>query len=156
MPSPRLVSATTVNDLQSIREMFQEYERGINVDLCFQGFAHELATLPGSYVAPRGKLLLALQDGVPVGCAGLRPLEDAIAELKRLYVRPAARGMGLGRKLATAIVDAARDSGYDVLRLDTLASMSEAIGLYRSLGFRRIAPYMHSPLSDPLYFELVL
>jgi putative acetyltransferase len=151
-----LVDATGAQQIEIAREMFLEYERAIRVDLCFQGFADELAGLPGAYAPPRGRLLLALGGGEPLGCAALRPLADDACEMKRLYVRPAARGRGLGRSLATAIVGAGRASGYRRMRLDTLATMTEAIALYRSLGFIEIPSYRPNPLPGPLFFELAL
>jgi putative acetyltransferase len=139
-----------------VRQMFRDYERAIQVDLCFQGFAAELAGLPGAYAPPRGRLLLAIAAGEPIGCVGLRPIDGEAAEMKRLFVRPQARGGGVGRLLATAAVEAARAAGYRRLRLDTLASMAEAISLYRSLGFEEIPPYTPNPLPGPLFFELAL
>jgi ribosomal protein S18 acetylase RimI-like enzyme len=136
--------------------MFREYEGAVGVDLCFQGFAEELAGLPGAYVRPRGRLLLATGSNEVLGCVALRPLDEGTAEMKRLYVRPEARRQGIGRRLAMAIIDAARGAGYARLRLDTLATMIEATALYRSLGFREIAPYRPNPLPAPLFLELLL
>lgn len=149
-----MIHAATASDVEQVRELFREYQRAIGVDLCFQGFDAELAGLPGAYAPPRGQILLAGGAG---GCVALRPFgDDDTCEMKRLYVRPAHRGTGLGRRLATAIVDEARRAGYARMRLDTLATMSEAIGLYESLGFVRIAAYRHNPLDDAVYMELIL
>lgn len=147
-----------------VRALFQEYADAIQVDLCFQGFAQELAGLPGAYAPPSGRLLLARCDGALAGCVGLRPFEPdharaaggRVCEMKRLYVRPAFRGRGIGRKLATAVVDAARAIGYERMRLDTLAHMAAAIALYRSLGFADVPPYRHNPLPRATYMELNL
>jgi RimJ/RimL family protein N-acetyltransferase len=154
--APLIAEVTDPARMDVVRDLFREYQRAIGVDLCFQGFAEELATLPGAYAPPRGRLLLATIDGHPVGCVALRPLDGDAAEMKRLYVRPAAQGQGLGRRLATAIIAAARALGYRSVRLDTLASMTDAIALYRALGFVEISPYRPNPLPGPRYFELTL
>ena len=155
-------------DLALARGLIEEYAAGLGVDLCFQGLADELATLPGKYGAPAGRLLLAGPPDDAVGCIALRPLapgsfgvsDDAFAppvgEVKRLYVQPRARGTGTGRALATATVDAARAFGYRTLCLDTLERMSEARALYESLGFRRCARYYDNPLGDVAYYVLRL
>jgi GNAT superfamily N-acetyltransferase len=135
-----------------VRELFVEYSRQLGVDLCVQNFHEELAALPGSY-----QLIVVAKDGeFPAGCAGLRPLEPGIAELKRLYVRDAYRGTGLGRRLTEAMIKEAVRMGYRSLRLDTLPGMERAIALYRSLGFREIAAYHGTTLPGLLYFELSL
>lgn len=139
-----------------VRELFQEYAGGLDVDLSFQGFAEELATLPGAYAPPGGALLLGLDDGDPAGCVALRPLEPGIAELKRLYVRPAYRGSGWGRMLAERAIAAARAAGHTTLRLDTLPSMAGAHRLYRALGFVEIPPYRHNPVPGSAFLELSL
>jgi ribosomal protein S18 acetylase RimI-like enzyme len=151
-----IVQATSAADVASARELFEEYQRAIGVDLCFQGFAEELSALPGAYRPPAGRLLLARGPEGVLGCAALRPLADDIGEIKRLYVRPGARGRGLGKRLTQAIIGAARDVGYARLRLDTLPSMGLAIDLYRSLGFHAIPPYGGRRLPGALFFELPL
>jgi len=152
----RCVEVQTTEDLRVVRELFLEYARDIGVDLCFQGFEQELAELPGRYAPPEGRLLLARQGSEPSGCVALRKLDAGICEMKRLYVRPAFRGAGLGRELANAIIAAARAEGYEWMRLDTLASMKPAIALYESLGFKRVAPYCHNPMADAVFMELNL
>ncbi len=140
-------------DLADALALFTSYATSLGVDLAYQGFADELATLPGKYAPPGGELLLArAADGAPLGCVALRPLDPpGCCEMKRLYVAPRARGLGLGRALAVAIVDAAERIGYREIRLDTLPSMDEAIGLYRILGFAPIAPYYDTPVAGTLF-----
>ncbi|HEX2433265.1 MAG TPA: GNAT family N-acetyltransferase [Gaiellaceae bacterium] len=139
----------------TVRALFEEYAAALGVDLGFQDFERELAGLPGEYVPPGGRLLLALGPE-PAGCVALRPFAPSVCEMKRLYVRPAHRGSGLGRLLAEAIVDAGRDAGYERMRLDTLPSMAAARGLYRSLGFVEIEAYRHNPIHGTTYFERAL
>ena len=143
-------------DLESVRAIFREYADGLGIDLCFQGFEDELATLPGKYAEPQGRVLLAEDDGQALGCVAMRPLEGALCEMKRLYVRPAGRGRHLGRQLAAAICRAAKEGGYTRMRLDTLSSMQAAQQLYRSLGFERIAPYVFNPIEGAVYMEVDL
>ena len=149
-------TAATPHDFAQARALFEEYAAWLAIDLCFQGFAEELASLPGAYAPPRGMLLLAGPDDVPVGCVALRPLSEGVAEVKRLYVRPAARGTGLGMRLARAVIDGARAIGYRELKLDTLERMAAARALYGSLGFRECAPYYHNPVPGAVYLALAL
>ena len=146
----------TPDDVEQARRLFREYETSLGVDLFFQGFEEELAGLPGKYAPPRGRLLLAADGPMPSGCVALRPLGDSVCEMKRLYVRPAARGTRLGRRLAETILGEARAIGYARMRLDTLPTMREAIRLYRSLGFAEIAPYYESPVVGTFSMERVL
>jgi putative acetyltransferase len=151
-----IVDAMAVDDGLTVRCLFEEYAASLGIDLCFQGFAEELAGLPGDYAPPRGRLLLALQDGETAGRVALRPLEPAVCEMKRLYVRPAFRAHGIGRVLISRVVQEAQRAGYQHMRLDTLPSMTAAQALYRRLGFQEIAPYCKNPIEGAVFLELQL
>jgi putative acetyltransferase len=159
-PEIALLSAPSRADLDRVRAIFREYAEGLGVDLCFQGFDEELATLPVDSVTPLATLLLARAGGEIAGCCGLRPLDTVdvanAAEMKRLYVRPAFRGTGLGRRLAQAALDAARQLGYSCVLLDTLSDMEAARALYEDLGFREIPPYYHNPIAGAHYLQVDL
>lgn len=157
-PSVDVAPATAVADLVDVAALFRAYATELNVDLCFQGFEAELASLPGKYAAPAGALLLArTADGRAVGCVALRPVEPpGCCEMKRLYVAPGGRGMGLGRRLAEAILREAERIGYCEMRLDTLPRLTEAVALYRALGFAEIAPYYPTPLGQTLFMGRAL
>lgn len=159
-PQISLVEAQDATQLQSVRELFREYQQGLGVDLCFQNFENELAALPGEYGAPAGAVLLARIDGQPAGCAALRALPDAdyanACEMKRLYVRRAFRRFGLGRLLAQALLSHARQAGYSTLLLDTLDDMEAARGLYTSLGFQEVPPYYYNPIPGAHYLKVDL
>ncbi len=137
--------------------LFEEYAGWIGINLDFQDFATELATLPGAYVPPSGALLLAVEGETPVGCVAVRPLAPpAICEMKRLYVRPSWQGHGFGEALARAIIGCARAAGYERMRLDTLPAMAPAQALYRRLGFQEIPAYRYNPVPGTTYMELQL
>lgn len=156
-PEIALVEPDSPALLDATREIMREYAEGLGVDLCFQNFEAELAALPGEYAPPGGTLLLALVDGQVAGCGALRALADVdyanACEMKRLYVRRAFRGFGLGRVLAQALLDRAVEAGYSNLLLDTLDDMEAARGLYESLGFEEIPPYYFNPIPGAHYLR---
>lgn len=143
-------------DIPDVRRLFREYADGVGVSLCFQGFEEEMAGLPGAYAPPGGRLLLAWDGEALAGCVALRPLGNADCEMKRLYVRPAARGRWLGRRLAERVIADARSMGCRRLCLDTLPTMTSAIALYRALGFRDIEAYAFNPVEGALFLGLDL
>ena len=153
-----IAPASLPTDLPALRELFRAYAASLPIDLGYQGFDGELASLPGKYAAPAGALLIARDAaGVALGCVAMRPLdEDGVCEMKRLYVAPAGRGQGLGRALALAIIDAARAAGYREMRLDTLASMTSAQALYKTLGFTEIGAYYDTPIENTVFMSLRL
>ncbi len=150
-------TAVGAEDMATLRALFHEYQDWLRVDLCFQDFETELATLPGQYAPPAGRLWLATVEGALAGCVGFRPHEGARAcEMKRLWLRPAYRNLVLGRRLAVTSIAAARAAGYRTICLDTLSFMDAARALYASLGFHEIPAYYHNPLDDVRYLELDL
>ncbi len=178
---PVLITAQSPEELGGVRAVFCEYAQTLGIDLTFQGFDEELSSLPGDYAPPRGTLLLALIDADDMaptededillqrpsdprmriaGCCALRPLDAAdypnAAEMKRLYVRPSFRGLGLGRQLAEAILDAGRSAGYSCVLLDTLSDMESARALYEDLGFTEVPPYYHNPIAGSHYLKVDL
>ena len=159
-PEITLVRVESLDLIEPAREILREYAASLAIDLCFQNFEAELASLPGEYAPPSGQLLLAFVDSGLAGCGGLRALNDAdyanACEMKRLYVRPAFRRFGLGRVLAEALLDEARRAGYSVMLLDTLDEMESARELYARLGFEEIAPYYFNPIPGAHYLKAEL
>jgi putative acetyltransferase len=173
-----LVQAQTIGEIEAARTLFREYQQFLGVDWCFQDFETELATLPGRYAPPvdwcfqdfetelatlpgryappKGRLLLALDGEYTAGCVALRPLDNRAYEMKRLFIRPTYRGQGLGRILATRVVNEASALGYAVMRLDTLEGLGDAMRLYESLSFQRRAPYYANPLPGVVCWERAL
>lgn len=147
-------------DLTAVRELFLDYQAGLGIDLGFQGFEAELAGLPGAYAAPAGALLLACVDGEPAGCCAMRPLYNTdhlnACEMKRLFVRPAFRGFGLGRLLVERVLSDGQLSGYTTMLLDTLSDMETARALYQEVGFVEVAPYYHNPIPGAHYLKVDL
>lgn len=152
----RIDQASALRDIESVKSLFREYESLIGFPLDFQGFKAELATLPGSYAPPLGRLLLARFRENPSGCVALRPFSQGICEMKRLFVRHDYRCTGLGRKLCRLIISEARYVGYSAMRLDTIESMVLAVKLYESLGFKEIPAYRKNPIRGARFFELQL
>ena len=154
-PQLSIIPAKPIH-LPEIEALFREYETFLGVDLCFQGFEEELADLPGKYTPPRGALLIAFVNDQAAGCVALRPLDNGSCEMKRLFVRPDYRGLGLGRQLAHRIIEESKKIGYERMKLDTLEFLEEAIHLYKGLGFKQIGSYYDNPLEKVSYWELDL
>jgi putative acetyltransferase len=153
-----MVTVTQVNErdeLLAVRALFEEYAASLNFDLCFQGFTEELANLPGNYAPPEGRLLLAFYSA-EAGCVALQKFAEGICEMKRLYVKPRFRGLGIGRTLAETIISEARKIGYRRMCLDTVPSMREAQLLYQALGFKDVETYRYNPICGTRFMELVL
>ncbi len=146
----------TSNEVETIRSLFKEYQSLLGIDLGFQGFEQELQNIPGEYAPPGGRLLLAINDGKPVGCVALREFHGKQCEMKRLYIRQSARGLGIGKALVSRIIDEARLIGYKEIILDTLPSMIEAQNLYYSFGFHEIPPYRPNPVPGARYLGKIL
>lgn len=152
-----IVTATTPEQIAEAKALCLEYAESLGFSLCFQGFDREMAEFPGKYARDSGgALLLGLVDGRIAGAVALRDLGERVCEMKRLYVRSFARGTGLGRRLAEAIIAEAGRLGYRAMRLDTLPSMAAAVALYRGLGFRPIPPYTYNPVPGAMFFERAL
>ena len=153
----RLTQVKTPSEIQHARELFQEYEAGLGISLCFQNFAEELANLPGDYTPPGGRLLLVQEFNQIMGCIALRQLGPTTCEMKRLFVRPEYRDRKLGRVLVEAIIEEARKIGYTHMRLDTITDrMERAAALYKAIGFVEIAPYRDNPVDTATFMELDL
>ncbi|MGB2768126.1 MAG: GNAT family N-acetyltransferase [Candidatus Zixiibacteriota bacterium] len=152
----KLIQADSEEYLPQARELLMEYAVSLGFDLHFQEFKKELAEFPGEYAPPDGRLLLAMHDEQLAGCVALRKISEGVCEIKRLYVRPEFRKKGIGKELATAIIEEAREIGYKHMRLDTVPFMKEAIALYRSLGFKEIESYRYNPIEGAKFMELDL
>ena len=154
---PKIEAISAPEEYETLGRLVREYAEGLGIDLSFQHFDEELAGLAIQYGPPTGRAFLARgPSGEAAGCVAVRRFEGDICEMKRLYVRPNFRGLRLGRRLADAAVGAARDLGYRVMRLDTMAFMKEANGLYRSMGFKEISAYRLNPIENPIFMELAL
>ena len=155
--SMKLVQVQSDEDTARARALFEEYAAWLGINLCFQNFDKELASLPGDYAPPDGRLMFAFEGDQLAGCVALRKIGEGICEMKRLFVRPEFRGRGLGRQLTEGIIKEARRIGYQRMRLDTLPpKMSIAVGVYRSLGFKEIGPYYNNPVEGATFMELEL
>lgn len=153
----RIFQANTPEDVDHARSLFEEYAAGLGISLCFQNFDRELANLPGDYAPPHGRLLIATENDQLAGCIAMRKLSPDVCEMKRLFLRPAYRGKGLGKLLVHSIIDEARKLGYTTMRLDTLPGrMDQAIALYQSIGFVDIEPYYENPVADARFMQLEL
>jgi ribosomal protein S18 acetylase RimI-like enzyme len=153
----QLIQAKSLEEIEQIRKLFEEYVAWLGINLCFQNFDKEVAELPGDYAPPSGRLTLATESDEVAGCVALRRIGEDVCELKRLYVRPQFRGRGLGRTLTENVIDEARSIGYKRMRLDTLpGKMDQAIKMYRRLGFKNIEPYYNNPVEGAAFMELEL
>jgi len=152
----RVVTASDPESIAHTALLFRMYQDDLGVDLCTQGFEEEIAALPGLYSLPRGVLFIGLVDDEPVACGAVRPLEAGICEMKRIFIRPEWRGYGYGRRMTERLVEFGRISGYERMRLDTLARLTPAVQLYRTLGFTEIPPYYDIDIPDVVFFELDL
>jgi putative acetyltransferase len=152
----KIIKVRTRDDLQQVRVLFEEYAASLDFNLSFQNFEEELANLPGNYALPDGILLLALWDDQIAGCVALRRINQDTCEMKRLYVRPQFRSLGIGKLLAEAVIEEAKKVGYSYMRLDTVPSMERAQALYESLGFKKTLPYCPNPIAGAVFLELKL
>ena len=143
-------------DFSEARKLFLEYKDSLNLDLCFQKFHEEISDLSAQYSEPSGCIIICYKKNLPVGCVGIRKFKGDVCEMKRLYLRPEARGKGIGRVLANKITEKAKEFGYKKMQLDTLETMKEAISLYKSIGFKEISPYRFNPLEGVIYMEIEL
>lgn len=152
----KILHAHTGENLKFIQTLLVEYAESLDFDLDFQDFDKELADLPGDYTPPKGRLLLAKDEDKIAGCVALRELSEGVCEMKRLYVKPQFRGLGIGRILAEAVIQEAHKIGYARMRLDTAPSMQAARALYMSLGFKKINPYRYNPIEGAEFMEMSL
>jgi len=151
-----IVEANTKELIEQAKELIREYAQSLEFDLAFQDFNKEMEDFPGQYASPKGCLYIVLDENQPIGCVALRDLGQGICEMKRLYVKPNFRGQKVGKLLAEIVIKAAKDMGYDFMRLDTIPSMKQANMLYNALGFKQIAPYRFNPIEGATFFELNL
>ena len=152
-----IIQAESAEQIEKARKLFREYETWFGLALCFQNFDEEVANLPGKYALPEGRLFLAFADENLAGCIALRKLEDGVCEMKRLFVREDFRGQKIGKLLIDKLIEEARRTGYEKMRLDTYPpKMAKAVKIYESYGFRRIPPYYHNPYGETLFMELNL
>jgi len=150
-------NASSPDDIKEARQLFEEYASSVGISLCFQNFDQEIATLPGKYAPPQGRLLLVSEHNRLAGCVALRPLANGACEMKRLYVRPEFRGLGLGRRVVDDLVNAAKEIGYHSMKLDTLPDrMGQALRMYEAMGFKEIPPYYANPVAGARFMELDL
>jgi putative acetyltransferase len=152
----KIRQVSSVAEIATARALFEDYAAALEIDLGYQGFAEELASLPGAYAPPRGRLLIARVRDEAAGCVALRPLGEDVCEMRRLYVRPTFRGSGIGKQLAEAIIAEARQIGYAIMRLDTVPKLEAATRLYESLGFVRRDSYYETPVGGTSFMELGL
>lgn len=152
----KIVEANTKEFVEKAKELIREYAQSLEFDLGFQDFDKEMENFPGQYAFPKGRLYVALDANQPIGCVALRELGQSICEMKRLYVKPYYRGQKVGKLLAEVVIKAARNMGYDYMRLDTIPSMKQANMLYKALGFKEVAPYRFNPIEGATFFELNL
>jgi putative acetyltransferase len=148
-----IIDPDTQADMDAVAQLFRDYATWLKADICLYDFEDEMKTFPNPYVPPKGTLILLKLDGVPVGAVGVRPLEDGVCEMKRMFVRDSVRGQGAGRRLAESSIAWAQKAGYAKMRLDTLPKLEAARNLYGSLGFKPCAPYNVNPADKVLFFE---
>ena len=147
------IRAAELSEMDEVRQLFREYQTELDVDLCFQSFEEELDSLPGKYAPPKGQLLLGMVDGTVQGCVAFRSLDAGVCEMKRLFVRPAARSVGLGRELVAEILSQAKSSGYESMVLDTLDRLHSARLLYERAGFVEVPAYYENPLEGVIFLQ---
>ena len=152
----KITEANTKEFVERAKELIREYAQSLEFDLKFQDFDKEMENFPGQYAPPMGCLYIAMDENQPIGCVALRDLGQGICEMKRLYVKPLFRGQKVGKLLAEIVIKAAKNMGYDYMRLDTVPSMKQANTLYNALGFKQIVPYRFNPIEGATFFELNL
>lgn len=146
-------TASSPQDYEEVKKIFIEYQQFLNVDLCFQSFENELLNLDTIYKPPKGTIILVKNKDEIVACVAIKPIEENNCEMKRLYVKPEFRGLGIGEKLVNELIDFAKAANFDKMKLDTLTRLTAAVKLYRKFGFIETKPYVYNPLDEVLYFE---